>query len=665
MAYRVGAGDAAPFRFIDYTTTTTTTSSTTKTADARGSSSGLLLRPPSRGHNQRHVQVVYDDYYSEYDSDETSPHPRSSNVAWEVFGHGQRHDRMAFRDRYNRGGGGVTTPEQEWSPDPAEQEQHQFFVIREGTPSPVPGAPFPAPLPSRDAVQLQPHHHLHFHHPQHQHHHPQHHHHRDGHASANNNSNRSPPPVACSMERTPSGRTILTENTATVANQQLALECAAADFSPEEDQYAALQVKWHMAKPRQNVKRHERILRALIHPKPHAAKGTEFPLDNDALESIFSAADEIFFQGRLSRRVHWEWSSFDSSPASTTNEEGMDGPASHSISKGGDGIIGTTALRRASPPSRGGYETLIVLSSPILMDTGYNRRLLISTFLHELIHSYLFICCGFKARHCGGHTEGFKEIAAMIDGWAGRGTLRLCDMEADLEHFRERGDDNFGEYHGERSMNQWGQNQHQHQHQHHHHHRQQQPQQHYHHYQNYQQQQREPPKRRYHHHGGVDFYDLNASPWSTGPRVIFGNGHHITTSTIDPSSLPPPLPLGLSPSSTSPPPLLAGGCWNSSYPPPTARTRTPLSSPTPPPSMSTTPLSSATTLIGSDSSLSFHGGAPRDEVIMYDYDRCDGMLSDGGIASGEQQQSHHQQQQQYCHMFNKGPEIKFFSSPPM
>ncbi|KAJ4394117.1 hypothetical protein N0V93_003334 [Gnomoniopsis smithogilvyi] len=253
------------------------------------------------------------------------------------------------------------------------------------------------------------------------------------------------------MERTHSGRTILTETDLQPA--------ACPEFSHKDDSEAALRVQQHLTKPhaRGNVKRHERILRTLINPRD---KATDFPLDNAALESIFSAADEIFFQGRLSRRVHWEWSS------GCVNVVGT---------KEGSRIIGTTALRAAEG---GGYETLIVLSSPILKDTSYNRRLLISTFLHEMIHSYLFICCGFKARHCGGHTTGFKMIAGLIDQWEGQGSLRLCDMEADLEHFRE-----------------------------------------------------EPPLRHSmgsdyppscHHHGGVDFYDLKAAPWSRGPRVVFG-----------------------------------------------------------------------------------------------------------------------------------------------
>jgi hypothetical protein len=99
-------------------------------------------------------------------------------------------------------------------------------------------------------------------------------------------------------------------------------------------------------------------------------------------------------------------------------------------------VIGTTALRRAAASTRG-FETLIVLSSTILRDPRFSRRLLISTFLHELIHSYLFICCGFRARWCGGHTPGFKEIAGVIDEWIGEESgLFLSRVEADLELFR-------------------------------------------------------------------------------------------------------------------------------------------------------------------------------------------------------------------------------------
>lgn len=367
--------------------------------------------------------ISYDDY-SECDSDDTTPlSPRPQ--PWGLGA--QRHDR-------DRG-----LPELRWSPSP--EPEHQFFIIREGTPA--------TPPPPRD-LHLQPNGHRQ--HQQHQyHHHP-------AYPPPPRERAASPAPAVCFMERTDSGRAILTET-------GLQPDASYPEFSYKHDSEAAVRVQQHLAKPhaRGNVKRHERILRTLINPRD---KATDFPLDNAALESIFSAADEIFFMGRLSRRVHWEWSSGCVNVAGT---------------KEGSRIIGTTALRAAES---GGYETLIVLSSPILKDTSYNRRLLISTFLHELIHSYLFIYCGFKARHCGGHTTGFKTIAGLIDQWEGQGSLRLCDMEADLEHFRE-------EPFPRQSMG--GDYPHSHAH---------------------------PPS--CHHQGGIDFYDLKPAPWSTGPRVVFG-----------------------------------------------------------------------------------------------------------------------------------------------
>lgn len=186
-----------------------------------------------------------------------------------------------------------------------------------------------------------------------------------------------------------------------------------------EDAAAAQRVREHTATFRRRFpdSQHERVLRNIISPKSAAAA---YPLDNDALESIFFAANAIFFNGRLSQRVTWDWS--------------------HSSSAQYDSsVIGTTALRRASNRDKRGFETLIVLSSPILQDRKYSRRLLISTFLHELIHSYLFICCGFRARHCGGHTPGFHTIAGLIDDWAGPDSfLYLSKMEADLSCFRAR-----------------------------------------------------------------------------------------------------------------------------------------------------------------------------------------------------------------------------------
>lgn len=216
---------------------------------------------------------------------------------------------------------------------------------------------------------------------------------------------------SCSMERTASGLSVSSDTT---QNSITSLSSDPEDSLMLGDFQAARLVREHVAGFRRRCpdSQHGRILKALISPKSRAA---DFTMDNEALGSIFSAANELFFANQLTGRVAWDWSH----PEHEQYE-------AH--------IVGTTALRRSR---LGGYETLIVLSSPILKDTKYNRRLLISTFLHEMIHSYLFITCGLKARHCGGHTKGFRQIAETIDKWVGRDHLRLTDMEADLERFRD------------------------------------------------------------------------------------------------------------------------------------------------------------------------------------------------------------------------------------
>lgn len=226
-----------------------------------------------------------------------------------------------------------------------------------------------------------------------------------------------PLPGACDMERTQSGLSISSDTTQN-SLASLGTDDNVADFISDFE--AARVVRDHIAgltrRRRCPDSQHGRILKVLINPKSNPRGSTpDWPLDNDALRSIFSAANELFFAKRLTGRVAWDWSH----PASAQYQ-------AH--------IVGTTALRRSC---QGGYETLIVLSSPILTDTKYNRRLLISTFLHEMIHSYLFVTCGLKAGKCGGHTPGFRQIAEMIDDWVGRGYLRLGEMEADLEQFRE------------------------------------------------------------------------------------------------------------------------------------------------------------------------------------------------------------------------------------
>ncbi|KAK4245347.1 hypothetical protein C7999DRAFT_16436 [Corynascus novoguineensis] len=248
------------------------------------------------------------------------------------------------------------------------------------------------------------------------------------------------------MERTASGHSIRPDPTERCASTELL-----------EDHEAAQRVRGHLAafRRRNPDSKHERILRNIIKPRSlppqrrrhnhhpshsyshgrrHGGHGQEYgeegeyPLDNDALESIFSAANEIFFNGRLSQRVTWDWSH----ASSARFDYG------HGHGQGHGGVIGTTALRRHH---RRGFETLVVLSAPVLRDDPrYSRRLLISTFLHELIHCYLFICCGFRARGCGGHTPGFRDIAALMDDWVGEEAgLYLRRVEADLDLFRVGG----------------------------------------------------------------------------------------------------------------------------------------------------------------------------------------------------------------------------------
>lgn len=239
------------------------------------------------------------------------------------------------------------------------------------------------------------------------HHHHHHHHHTHLPPPFPQFSQLPQPPRPASappLERTASGLSIQSDPTEFGGSTKLL-----------EDHEAAQRVCDHLAtfRRRNPDSKHERILRSIINPRHQ-----DYPLDNDSLLSIFSAANEIFFNGRLSQRVMWDWSH-----ESSTQYDCR--------------VIGTTALRKANPKARG-FETLIVLSSTILRDEQYSRRLLISTFLHELIHSYMFICCGFRARCDGGHTAGFREIAQIVDEWAGKdAALYLSRVEADLELFQK------------------------------------------------------------------------------------------------------------------------------------------------------------------------------------------------------------------------------------
>lgn len=203
------------------------------------------------------------------------------------------------------------------------------------------------------------------------------------------------------MERTSSGEKIMNEP-AHIPHDH--------DEASLDDDEAATMTEMTIRHRRHRLE--ERILRALIQ--------RDDILEDDDIDKLILAADKTFFRGLLKDRVRWEWSHPDEN---RYRQE----------------LVGTTALRLA-PNHMGGYETLIILSKPLLRQGSYNQRLLVSTLIHELIHCFLFICCGFKAKQNGGHTNGFHRIAKLIDNWAGPGRLQLTNMEADLDMFRRNDD---------------------------------------------------------------------------------------------------------------------------------------------------------------------------------------------------------------------------------
>ena len=181
------------------------------------------------------------------------------------------------------------------------------------------------------------------------------------------------------------------------------------------DWEAAMQIERSFPRAR---RRHNqligRILRGLINRRTC--------LTDESLEDLRVAADKVIFGGKLGDRVKWRWS------------------YEHETQYERD-LLGTTALREA--PCNRGYETLIVLSKPLLrLDSQYNRDLLLSAFLHELIHCYLFIQCGLNHAKDDGHSDGFRRIARIINEWIlqanGHQRLHLCNMRANLDQFRIR-----------------------------------------------------------------------------------------------------------------------------------------------------------------------------------------------------------------------------------
>lgn len=169
------------------------------------------------------------------------------------------------------------------------------------------------------------------------------------------------------------------------------------------DEEASRRVEWCFKKRQNHVP--GRILWKLLN--------RQLALGHESLETIKVAMDNVFFDGKLRGKVRWRWS--------RAGEEAYENE-----------LLGSTTPRY-SPGT--GIEARIVLSRPLLLSGRYSHDLLLSTFLHELVHCYLFICCGDQAQKDGGHTPGFQHIVQLINGWIGNSRLRLCSMEADLDHF--------------------------------------------------------------------------------------------------------------------------------------------------------------------------------------------------------------------------------------
>ncbi|KAM3067584.1 hypothetical protein ACMFMG_000101 [Clarireedia jacksonii] len=219
------------------------------------------------------------------------------------------------------------------------------------------------------------------------------------------------------MERTQSGDSIISDED--IANLPRSLphptNHSMATISDADAAYLVL----HRRLPQNYEELSSKLLDLLLYA----------PLTDDRIYSIISLTSVLFFHSSLLGRVRWSWSS-PSQPRYSSE------------------LLGTTALRSAS---FGGFETLIVLSHPILKNPCYDRRLLLSTLLHELVHCYLFVKCGFAAKEMGGHTTGFHAIVEELGDWVecnggkSKGWLRLCGMRGNLEIFRKTGRERDGD----------------------------------------------------------------------------------------------------------------------------------------------------------------------------------------------------------------------------
>lgn len=233
--------------------------------------------------------------------------------------------------------------------------------------------------------------------------------------------------VLPAMERTRSGDSIISDEDIGILPQPLPHSTDPNMATVSDDEAASLVLE------RRLPNNYQALSSKLLHLLLHA------PLIDENIWSIIWLTSDLFFHSSLHHRVRWSWSS-DEQPRYSSE------------------LLGTTALRSAS---FGGYETLIVLSEPILRSREYDRRLLVSTLLHELVHCYLFVKCGFGAKQMGGHTRGFHAIVEVLGEWVrreggvGKEWLRLCGMRGNLEAFRVRGREREWEWNAEHANRKW------------------------------------------------------------------------------------------------------------------------------------------------------------------------------------------------------------------
>lgn len=196
------------------------------------------------------------------------------------------------------------------------------------------------------------------------------------------------------------------------------LQSAQPTSSVDEDDKAfkAFKTCLNAKRPSRYARTLEKLLNRTLDPESNSI--------SFLLKDILTLTDKVFFNRKLRTNIEWRWS--------RPNEEGY-----------ATDFLGTTTpiyLNDMQNPGHERTQAEIVLSSPFLRSKEYKSTLLISTFIHELVHCYLFVTCGRKAEKNDGHTEAFEKIVHEIEKWLQNDDLRLCNMKADLDFFKAEQD---------------------------------------------------------------------------------------------------------------------------------------------------------------------------------------------------------------------------------